>query len=86
MYCLLIGHSVGCSPGKHSGSVKTVFADIGDGTVIQQIFPECRKCPLGQYQESKAQAHCSDCPEYYSTLNTESTSFEQCTSKYISRY
>ena len=72
---------VGCSPGEHRDSLRTIFTDVGNGTIIEQVVPKCVECSIGQYQDNVAQTNCHTCPDYYSTSTTGSSTSAQCTSE-----
>ena len=73
---------VGCSPGEHGNTLRTIFTDVGNGTIIEQVVPKCVECSIGQYQDSVAQTNCHTCPDYYSTSTTGSIMSTQCTSEF----
>ena len=71
----LIIPPVECLAGEHPVSVTDL---VENGEVRVEIVPRCTPCPSNTYQEHVGGAHCQSCPSNHITLETGSTSRNDC--------
>lgn len=78
---LIVLFLVSCPTGSYQifDKEKLVY---DDGYVVKYIFPKCKLCPTGQYQDLQGQTLCKKCQIGYSTLTTgarfKGSCLEQC--------
>ena len=73
-----------CGPNKITNAtgqsdVSSCFASCEEGWFLNKSVSQCKKCPVGQYQDQPGQDHCKQCPDGKSTASEGQKNMSSCT-------
>ena len=59
--------------------VSSCFVSCDEGWFLNKSVSQCKKCPVGQYQDQSGQDHCKQCPDGKSTAHEGQKNVSSCT-------
>lgn len=73
-----------CGPNKITNAtgqsdVSSCFVSCEEGWFLEKSVSQCKKCPVGQYQDQSGQDHCKQCPDGKSTAREGQKNVSSCT-------
>ena len=73
-----------CGPNKITNAtgqsdVSSCFVSCEEGWFLDKSVSQCKKCPVGQYQDQSGQDHCKQCPDGKSTASEGQKNMSSCT-------
>ena len=73
-----------CGPNKITNAtgqsdVSSCFVSCEEGWFLDKSVSQCKKCPVGQYQDQSGQDHCKPCPDGKSTASEGQKNMSSCT-------
>ena len=73
-----------CGPNKITNAtgqsdVSSCFVSCEEGWFLDKSVSQCKKCPVGQYQDQSGQDHCIQCPDGKSTASEGQKNMSSCT-------
>ena len=73
-----------CGPNKITNAtgqsdVSSCFVSCEEGWFLDKRVSQCKKCPVGQYQDQSGQDHCKQCPDGKSTASEGQKNMSSCT-------